>query len=121
MNEITCHLRDTEIEIHQLQLKLMLDREDVFIPRPDTSVWASERDYLHVDGATALREFASARMANIDLYKNMDEGVLWSRKARHAIFGPTNFLEVTGFMADHDRMHVQQTWKTLQGLRNGRV
>lgn len=120
MNEIICHFRDTETEIHQLQLKLMLERGDAFIPRPDTGVWASERDYLHVDGALALQEFASAREANIDLIKNIDSTV-WSRRARHAIFGPTDFLEVTSFMADHDRMHVQQIWKTLQSLKNVRV
>jgi hypothetical protein len=38
----------------------------------------------------------------------------WSRKARHAIFGPTAFVEVIGFMADHDRLHVQQAWRILQ-------
>jgi FMN phosphatase YigB (HAD superfamily) len=120
MNEIICHLRDTEIEIHELQLKLMLERNDAFIPRPDTGVWASERDYLHVDGATALQEFTSARITNINIIKNIDD-TIWSRKARHAIFGPTDFLEVASFMADHDRMHVQQIWKTLQSLRNVRV
>jgi len=113
MNEIVSHLRDTEIEIHQQQLNLMLEREDAFIPRPDTAVWASEREYLNVDGASALAEFASARLANLAKLKNLnDEG--WSRKARHAIFGPTNFLEVTSFIADHDRMHIQQAWKTLK-------
>jgi hypothetical protein len=38
---------------------------------------------------------------------------LWSKPARHAIFGPTSFGEVVGFMADHDRLHVQQAWQTL--------
>ena len=120
LNEIVCHLRDTDREIHQLQLKLMIGREDAFIPRPDTSVWASERDYLHVDGAVALHEFTSARLENIELIKSAGEAI-WSAKARHAIFGPTNFLEVCSFMADHDRMHVQQAWKTLKSLRNERV
>lgn len=120
LNEIVCHLRDTEREVHQLQLKLMLQREDAFIPRPDTGVWASERDYLHVDGFTALQEFATARMDTLDLLKNVD-GAHWSRKARHAIFGPTDFLEVCCFMADHDRMHVQQAWKALKCLEGGRV
>jgi hypothetical protein len=115
MNEIICHLRDTEVEIHQLQLDLMLEKPDAFIPRPDTGVWASEREYLHVDGAQALREFSAARLANLEKLKTLDDEIL-SRKARHAIFGPTNFLEVVGFMADHDRMHVQQTWKTLESL-----
>jgi hypothetical protein len=42
---------------------------------------------------------------------------MWSRKARHAIFGPTNFLEVLSFVTDHDRLHVQQAWKTLQSIQ----
>ncbi len=115
MNELVCHLRDTEREIHALQLKLMLERLDAFIPRPDTSVWASEREYLNVDGALALGEFASARIEVLKTLRNLDESI-WSRKARHAIFGPTNFLEVLGFVADHDQMHVQQAWKTLRNL-----
>ncbi|GAB4447012.1 MAG: hypothetical protein OHK0041_06360 [Anaerolineales bacterium] len=120
LNEVICHLRDTEREIHQLQLKLLLEREDAFIPRPDTAVWASERDYLHVNGAAALREFVSARIETMAMLKN-SSGEVWSRRARHAIFGPTNFLEVCGFMADHDRMHIQQAWKILKSLRRGRV
>jgi len=115
MNEIICHLRDTENEIHALQLNLMLERLDAFIPRPDTSVWAREREYLNVDGALALAEFASARLMNLDKLRKLDDE-FWARKARHAIFGPTNFLEVMGFVADHDQMHIQQAWKTLQNL-----
>jgi FMN phosphatase YigB (HAD superfamily) len=116
LNEIVCHLRDTEIEIHQLQLDLMLERSGAFIPRPDTSVWANEREYLNVDGPTALADFASARLVNLAKLNHSD-GEIWSRQARHAIFGPTNFLEVTSFIADHDRMHVQQAWKTIQSLQ----
>ena len=115
MNEIVCHLRDTEIEIHQMQLDLMLARAGAFIPRPDTSVWANERDYLNVDGPTARADFASARLVNLKKLSN-SESEIWSRKARHAIFGPTNFQEVAGFIADHDRLHIQQAWKTLRSL-----
>ena len=115
LNEIICHLRDTEREIHQLQLNLMLKREDSFIPRPDTSVWANEREYLSEKGPVALAEFAAARLENIGKLKNLGAEI-WSRRARHAIFGPTNFLEVTSFLTDHDRMHIQQAWKTLKQL-----
>jgi len=115
MNEIICHLRDTEREIHHVQLNLMLERPDAFIPRPDTSVWASEREYLNVDGALALDEFSSARLVVLNKLRKLD-GELWSRRARHAIFGPTNFLEVLGFVADHDQMHVQQAWQTIRNL-----
>jgi len=41
---------------------------------------------------------------------------VWKQKARHAIFGPTHFREVIGFMADHDRMHIQQAWNILKTL-----
>lgn len=115
MNEIVCHLRDTEIEIHQMQLNLMIEREDAFIPRPDSSVWANEREYLNVDGKTAWAEFASARIDSLRTLKGLKEEI-WTRSARHAIFGPTDFLEVTSFIADHDRLHVQQAWKTLKSV-----
>lgn len=113
--ELICHLRDTEREIHSMQLKLFNGHEEPFIPRPDTGVWASQRDYLHEDGRQALQEFNTARKETIDfLQKISDEA--WNRKARHAIFGPTNFLEVVGFMADHDRLHIQQAYSTLKNL-----
>lgn len=120
LNEIICHLRDTDIEIHALQLQLMIEKVDAFIPRPDSSIWANEREYLHVNGCERLLEFTSARIKNIDAIKNMDESI-WSRKARHAIFGPTNFTEVVGFIADHDRAHIQQVWKTLKAICRERV
>ena len=115
LNEIVCHLRDTELEIHQMQLNLMMEREGAFIPRPDSGIWANEREYLNVDGRGALADFALARIELLKTLKRLDTD-FWARSARHAIFGPTNFLEVTSFMADHDRLHVQQAWKTLKSV-----
>jgi FMN phosphatase YigB (HAD superfamily) len=115
MNEIVCHLADTEREIHQMQLNLMIEREGAFIPRPDSGVWASEREYLNIDGKSALAEFTRARIKNLQTLQGLEEDI-WNRAARHAIFGPTNFLEVTSFMADHDRLHVQQAWKTVKSV-----
>ena len=115
MNEIVCHLRDTEQEIHQMQLKLMIEREGAFIPRPESGVWANEREYLNVNGHAALAEFAQARLDSLRMLNGLGDEI-WSRGARHAIFGPTNFLEVTSFITDHDRLHVQQAWKTLKSV-----
>jgi FMN phosphatase YigB (HAD superfamily) len=115
LNEIVCHLRDTEREIHQLQIGLLMEREGAFLPRPENAIWANEREYLNVNGPTALAEFAAARLEILNSLKDLAEEV-WSRKARHAIFGPTSFLEVVGFIANHDRLHIQQAWKTLQSL-----
>ena len=115
MNEIVCHLRDTEREIHQIQIRLLLEREGAFIPRPDTGIWANEREYWNVHGPSVLAEFSKARVELIKVLKEQGEA-MWSRKARHAIFGPTDFREVVGFIADHDRLHIQQAWKTLRSL-----
>ena len=113
MTELVCHMRDTEREIHHMQIKLFKEQNEPFIPRPDTSVWASQRDYLHENGKAALKEFNDARRETLALLQNIEKKE-WGRKARHAIFGPTNFLEVISFIADHDRMHVQQAWSILK-------
>lgn len=115
LTELVCHLRDTEREIHHMQLKLFDGNGEPFIPRPDTSVWASQRDYLREDGPAALREFNEARRVTLEVLKNTTDAG-WERRARHAIFGPTNFREVSGFMADHDRMHVQQALSLIKRL-----
>lgn len=113
LTELICHLRDTEREIHQVQIKLLKEEVEPFIPRPDTGIWANQRNYLQENGENALREYFAARRETLDLIKSFDPAE-WSRKARHAIFGPTAFLEVLGFIADHDRLHVQQAWRILQ-------
>ncbi len=113
LTELICHLRDTEREIHPMQIRSFKAQIEPFISRPDSGVWASQRNYLREDGAGALNQFGLARKETMALLKEFSPED-WSRKARHAIFGPTNFLEVVGFMADHDRLHIQQAWSLLK-------
>ncbi len=113
--EIFCHLRDTESEIHHMQIRLFSSQSEPFIPRPDTSIWARQRDYLHEDGVSALLKFNENRRETISMLEKIPDEE-WSNKARHAIFGPTNFLEVIGFIAEHDRLHVQQAYNTMKKL-----
>ncbi|HRQ33470.1 MAG TPA: DinB family protein, partial [Anaerolineales bacterium] len=120
MNEIASHLRDTEREVHILQADLMLKKDDAFIPRPDTTVWASERNYLNEDAAEAIDEFTAARLTLLEKVKDASDEI-WRRNVRHAIFGPSNFTEVMGFIADHDRLHLQQAWQTAQTCLGKRV
>ena len=110
--ELICHLRDIEREVHQMQIKLFESKVDPFIPRPDTSVWSSQRDYLHDDGPAALESYIEARRETLEILRKLSE-VDWQRKARHAIFGPTNFMEIISFIARHDGMHLQQAWNIL--------
>jgi len=113
--EVVCHLRDTEREIHHMQVQLMREESEPFIPRADAGAWAKQRRYLTEDGQAALRDFSAARLETLQKLKEMGAPD-WDRRARHAIFGPTDFKEVVGFMAEHDRLHIQQAWKTLKAL-----
>jgi len=113
--ELVCHLRDMEREVHLPQMRLFEDPNEPFIRRPDTSVWVNQRDYRNEDGRSALNEYMAARRESMETLGGIQPQE-WSRSARHAIFGPTNFLEVIGFMADHDRMHIQQVWNILKAL-----
>jgi len=116
LTELICHLRDTEREIHHMQIKLFEESGEPFIPRPDSAVWTSERNYAQEDGAAALREFNRARRQTLKMIAALPEEV-WRKNARHAIFGRTNFLETLRFINDHDRLHIRQTWEMLQKRR----
>jgi len=112
MIELVCHLRDTEREVHAQQIATLLESDAPFVARPDAAVWAKQRRYLGENGPSSVREFAAARVASLDRLRSVTDDV-WAKPARHAIFGPTNFLEVMGFMAEHDRLHLRQAWRTL--------
>ncbi len=111
--EIVCHLRDTEREVHHPQIEILEQETKPFVPRPDAAVWAKQRNYLDEDGEEAIVHFTAARMQTLRELKSFSPAV-WQRTARHAIFGPTNAQEVVGFIADHDRLHIQQAWQTRQ-------
>ena len=111
--EIICHLRDTEREVHHEQLHILMKDAQPFVPRPDAAVWAKQRNYLDENGPDAVAGFAAARLTTLGVLQKVAPEI-WSRGARHAIFGPTDFTEVLGFMANHDRLHIQQAWQTLK-------
>ncbi len=110
--EIICHLRDTEREVHHAQIDVLRQEANPFVPRPDASVWAKQRNYLDENGLQAIAAFTHARLETLRRLESL-EPKAWDRPARHAIFGPTNVEEVVGFIADHDRLHIQQAWQTL--------
>lgn len=112
--EVLCHLRDTELEVNQPRLQRLLTEEEPFIAARGTDEWAEERGYLKQDGPLAFREYLTTRLATLETLKGLGADG-WTRKARHSIFGPTTLLEMVGFMATHDRIHIQQIWKLLGG------
>jgi len=112
LTEVLCHLRDTEREVNQPRLQRLLSEAEPFIPSRNTDAWAEERAYLQQDGRAAFDEFLSARLTTLETLKGLRQAD-WARKARHSIFGPTTLQELVGFMATHDRIHIQQIWKLI--------
>lgn len=110
LTEVLCHLRDTEREVNQPRLQRLLNETEPFISSRNTDAWAEERAYLKEDGCAAFKEFLAARLTTLETLKGLSDAD-WTRKARHSIFGPTTLLELVGFMAMHDRIHIQQIWK----------
>jgi FMN phosphatase YigB (HAD superfamily) len=112
--EVLCHLRDTEREVNQPRLQRLMTEDEPFIPARSTDEWADERGYLRQDGRAALKEYLGGRLATLETLRDLSDQD-WARKGRHSIFGPTTLLEMVGFMATHDRIHIQQIWKLLKG------
>ncbi|MEW5938887.1 MAG: DinB family protein [Chloroflexota bacterium] len=113
VTEILCHLRDVECEVDQPRIEQILAQDEPFIPAQMPDEWSRERGYVNQDGESALREFTRLRLGTLSTLGNLAPAQ-WSRKARHAIFGPTSLQELVSFNAEHDRLHIQQIWKTLQ-------
>jgi FMN phosphatase YigB (HAD superfamily) len=111
LTEIICHLRDVEREVNLPRLRRVLAEQNPFLVGETTDVWVKERKCAEQDGPQALAEFTVARKETLALLDGL--AAEWSRPARHAIFGPTTLQELVGFVAGHDRVHVQQVWKTL--------
>jgi hypothetical protein len=88
--------------------------QNPFIPAMVTDVWAAERDYQSQDGPQALRDFIANRQQLIHALESLTAAD-WERPARHTIFGPTTLRELMGFIATHDRSHIQQSYLALQG------
>lgn len=116
LTEIICHLRDTELEVNLPRLRMLLELDEPFIPARAIAEWAKERSYNDQDFPQALIDFTSARTQLVDSLRGLT--VEWQRRARHAIFGPTDLHELVKFMAEHDKLHIRQIWSTMDQLAN---
>jgi hypothetical protein len=111
-SEVLCHLRDVDAEVNLPRLQKVIIERNPFLPGQDTDPWADVRQYCLQDGIQALSDFTQARLKILKLLENLPlEG--WERRARHAIFGPTNLRELVNIIAGHDILHIQQIYKAL--------
>jgi len=112
LTEIACHMRDAEESVHLPRLQQIIREDNPFLTGVDTASWVDTYNYCDQDGPAALRDYVTHRLQTLSLLENLTEDA-WQRPARHAIFGPTNFQEISHFMAEHDRLHIRQIRQLL--------
>lgn len=109
--DIACHLRD-----HETQVRDHLDRvlaEDNPFLSANNSPWEYTQDYDKVSFDEAFGAFVERRGEMLNWLRTLPEDA-WKERARDAIFGPTCFEEIVGFLTDHDRTHYQQMQNALE-------
>lgn len=111
-SEVLCHLRDVDAEVNLPRLEKVINEGNPFLPGQDTDPWAETRQYCMQAGLQALVDFTKARLEVLRLLENLPPDG-WDRRARHAIFGPTNLRELVNIIAGHDILHVQQVYRAL--------
>lgn len=112
--DIMCHLRDHELQV-RANLERILQETNPFLSA-NTDPWAEGEHYRRVPFEQAFEVFVSRRAATVEWLKSLPEAT-WKRQARDAIFGPTCFEEVVGFLAEHDRTHLQQMKDAIEYAR----
>jgi len=117
VNEIFSHLRDVDQEVNLPRMKLVASGKNPFLAGIVTDIWAEERKYILEDGKASLTTFIKTRSDLVELLIGLSPES-WKLPAQHAIFGPTNILELTGFIATHDRTHIRQVSAVINHLHS---
>lgn len=113
VTEIICHMRDVDFEVNAPRVQKVITETNPFLAGINADSWANERNYREQDGPDALQGFLEARTQLISQLEHLPEED-WQRPARHAIFGPTTLRELVGFIATHDRSHIQQCFDAIR-------
>lgn len=110
--EILAHLRDVDREVNLDRILTTIRGDNPFLAGANTDPWVQERKYTTEEGTAALAGFTESRTQLLALIDGVDDDTL-RQPARHAIFGPTSLKELLGFIATHDRTHIQQASNTI--------
>ncbi len=110
--EILSHLYDVDKEVNIPRIKELKANPEPFFTAINTDDWADLKNYQANHLSTILPLFIQTRIALIDEILSLDAAD-WQKTISHTIFGPTSVLEIIKFMAQHDRIHIQQIHKTL--------
>lgn len=115
--EIISHVADVDSEVNIPRLRLIKNDSDPFIEAALTDEWAEERKYIQNNPFTEMDRFIQNRLILIDLINEFDDE-LWNKKNNHAIFGPTPTYELIKFIAQHDHIHLNQLFKTIEQIQS---
>lgn len=107
--QIVCHLLESENSVQRARLEKILAQDNPFLSQN----LVAPTPQCDLDETSLVDLFYITRQETIDWLNTLPISV-WERVARHSIFGPTTFLEMAHFTAQHDRLHLNQLCQTLQ-------
>ncbi len=110
--EITSHLADVDEEVNILRMLTIQSDPDPFFLAAFTDEWAETRNYINYNPMVQIERFISNRKKLVQLIDSFSEDV-WNKPVTHVIFGPTSVLEIIKFIVQHDRIHVNQIFNTI--------
>ena len=103
--DVVCHLCEHERE-ERTRLQRILTESNPFLSANASSQAAGGR-YQDMAFEEAFKSWVEHRADTLAWLRSIPAED-WVRPARDAIFGPTYFQEMVGFMAEHDRTHLHQ-------------
>jgi DinB superfamily len=109
--EITCHLRDEEVEDFGARLQVIVSGAGDFT-RIDPERWAEERRYREASLRTELDALRLRRQATLDLLASLSPDTL-SGSRTHRRLGSLSGLDLLAAWVAHDRIHLAQLAATL--------
>ncbi|MAT41052.1 MAG: hypothetical protein CL609_01840 [Anaerolineaceae bacterium] len=110
--EIISHLYDVDKEVNIPRLKKLKSSQEPFFTAINTDDWAVIKNYQENQFPKIFNLFIQTRLELIDEILSLSEED-WAKTISHTVFGPTTVLEIIKFIAQHDRIHIQQIHKTL--------
>lgn len=113
--EIISHMSDVDEEVNIPRLQTIISEASPFIEAALTDQWAEERKYIAGDAIKELNRFITNRISLIKVIENLSDQQ-WEKSINHAIFGPTPTSELIKFIAQHDRIHINQMATTLESI-----
>jgi FMN phosphatase YigB (HAD superfamily) len=117
ITEIICHLRDVDRDVNLPRIHTILSEPQPFIAGIETDRWATERDYIHQNGHSALRTFLQSRQEIISCLEITGDDK-WQNGFRHTIFGPSTLKELFEFTISHDNNHIRQIMTLLSKFKS---